>query len=275
MTKLSIAERLQFSTVKLTVIKGGQPIGTGTGFFFEFLVSAAGGLPTIITNKHVPADADLIRATCHLLGKDGSPTGKSREFDIPNNPYYRVDHPNAEIDLCAFVLTEKLDDADQEGLSIFYGSLTKDLIPSKEEWDSFDAIEDVTMIGYPRGISDEVNNFPIARNGITASSLTRDYNGRKEFVVDMACFPGSSGSPVFLLDRNGYRDKQTGDYHYGGTRLRFVGILYSGPTITHKGEIILATQPSVEVAAMMHLGNVIKSSELTELEEHFRNKRAK
>jgi len=270
MTTLSNAERLQFSTVKLTAIKGGQPIGTGTGFFYEFLSSDKGGLPTIITNKHVPGDADLIRATCHLLGDDGMPTGKSREFDIPNNPYYRADHPNSDVDLCAFVLTEKLEDADQEGRSIFYGAITKDLIPTREEWESFDAIEDVTMIGYPRGLSDRVNNFPIIRSGITASSLGRDYNGRAEFMADMACFPGSSGSPVFVLDRNGFRDKRTGTYHPAASRFKFVGILYSGPTITNEGEIIFSNQPTVEVAAMMHLGNIIKSTELEAFEEFFK-----
>ena len=45
---------------------------------------------------------------------------------------------------------------------------------------------------------DEVNNKPVVRKGITATDIRLDYNGRKEFLIDAACFHGSSGSPVFL-----------------------------------------------------------------------------
>lgn len=36
------------------------------------------------------------------------------------------------------------------------------------------------------------------RRGITATNINFDYNGKKEFVIDAACFPGSSGFPVFI-----------------------------------------------------------------------------
>lgn len=145
--------------------------------------------------------------------------------------------------------------------------MNKSVIPASDDWQYFDAIEEVTMIGCPNGISDEVNNLPISRKGITASSLAKNYNGKPEFMVDMACFPGSSGSPVFVYDRNGYVDRKTGSYMVGSSRLLLVGILYAGPLITNTGTIVLGQTPTVQVAAMMHLGNVIKSSEIIALIE--------
>ncbi len=53
------------------------------------------------------------------------------------------------------------------------------------------------MVGYPVGLWDSVNNMPILRRGSTATLLDWTYEGRQEFVIDAACFPGSSGSPVF------------------------------------------------------------------------------
>jgi len=57
------------------------------------------------------------------------------------------------------------------------------------------------MIGYPNGLWDHVNNLPLIRRGITASHPGVDYqiegqNGPGVTVIDMACFPDSSGSPV-------------------------------------------------------------------------------
>ena len=88
----------------------------------------------------------------------------------------------------------------------------------------------------------------------------------------MTCFPGSSGSPVFIYDRNGYLDRRTGNYNMGLQRIVFVGILYAGPQIANNGQIILGQQPRVMVAAMMHLGNVIRSSALHAIDTEIRRR---
>ena len=54
------------------------------------------------------------------------------------------------------------------------------------------------MIGYPDGIWDSVNNLPVIRKGITATHPHISWNGKTEFLTDIASFPGSSGSPYFL-----------------------------------------------------------------------------
>lgn len=72
----------------------------------------------------------------------------------------------------------------------FYIALTKELIPNFEQLSNLRAIEDITMIGYPTGLWDRVNNLPIVRKGITATHPNINYNGIEEILIDAKfCFP--------------------------------------------------------------------------------------
>jgi hypothetical protein len=211
----------------------------------------------------------MIRARLHF-GKDDKPTGEfvNCDFDISVGvPFW---HPNPDIDLCAFAYADIIRQAQNHGKAIFFRHLDMNIVPENDDWEYFDALEEVMMIGCPNGISDEVNNLPISRRGITATSLTKDYNGKPEFMVDMACFPGSSGSPIFLYDRNGYLDRKKNSYNIGAQRIKLVGVLYSGPLIANDGRIVLTQMPRVEISSMMHLGNAIKTSELHVLDQMIR-----
>lgn len=260
------AENLLYTTIKLTAFNGGVPKGTGTGFMFAFAPNGDQVIPCIVTNKHVLEGADMVRARLHF-GKNDRPTGEyvNCDFDISGGvPFW---HPNPNIDLCAFAYTDIIRQAEAQGKTIFFRYLDMSIVPESDEWEYFDALEEVVMIGCPNGLSDETNNLPISRRGITATSLTKDYNGKPEFMVDMACFPGSSGSPIFLYDKNGYWDRKKNSYNLGAPRLKLVGILYAGPLIANDGRIVLSHMPRVEISSMMHLGNAIKASELRVLDQ--------
>jgi hypothetical protein len=100
-----------------------------------------------------------------------------------------------------------------------------------------------------------------------------DYEGRKEFVIDAACFPGSSGSPVFLFNTGGYASRQ-GSLTVG-TRVILLGVLYAGPQHSVTGELQIVTVPTKhEVVPFSripnNLGIVIKSSQLLALDSLFR-----
>lgn len=269
MPDITLAERLLYSTVKLTASKGGVAVSTGTGFFMMLAKDGEKIIPAIVTNKHVVSGADKITAICHFADGD-KPSGRFVECNIAVAPGAYIEHPDAGVDLCAIPIGDILNQAADAGTPIFLQWIDDSLIPSEDDWQYFDAMEEVTMVGCPNGISDEFNNLPIARRGITASPLSRRYNGRDEFLVDMACFPGSSGSPVFIYDRNGYLDRRTNNYNIGKQRIVFVGILFAGPQITNSGQIILGQSPRVMVAAMMHLGNVIRSSAVRVIDAEFR-----
>jgi hypothetical protein len=271
MPDLTLAEKLLYSTVKLTASKAGVPVSTGTGFFMRFAMDGSRFIPAIVTNKHVVNGADQITVICHFANGD-KPLGKFVECKLPIERDSYIQHPDSNVDLCALPMGDIMHQAKDSGTPIFMQWIDLNIIPSNDDWQYFDAIEDVTMVGCPNGISDEVNNIPIIRRGITASPLSRKYNGKNEFMVDMACFPGSSGSPVFIYDRSGYFDRRTNSYQMGSQRILLVGILYAGPQITNNGQIILGQQPRVMVAAMMHLGNVIRSSALYSIDAEFRRR---
>jgi hypothetical protein len=168
-------------------------------------------------------------------------------------------HPNPNVDLCVLDFSGLVEQFKNVGTPLFLCALNAGNVPTSEHWADFDVIEDVLMVGCPNGIYDEANNHPIVRRGITATAMGKDYNHAPEFMIDMACFPGSSGSPVFV-NQIGYVDRKTGMYRVDARRVFFVGILYGGPEITNEGEIRLGVVPTVAVAAMMHLGLVVRST---------------
>lgn len=269
MPALSIAEQLLYSTVKLTASVGGNVLSYGTGFFIRLVIDNDHSAPIIVTNKHVVANCDRITAMLHL-SNGNEPAGTFAPAHIGIGPNV-IHHPDPTVDLCAIPIADILIQAENAGTPIFLRYLDLGLIPTDDDWQYFDAIEDVTMIGCPNGISDEVNNLPIIRQGITATPLSKKYNGKPEFMVDMACFPGSSGSPIFIYDRNGYLDRKTNSNMIGASRLHLVGVLYAGPLITNNGQVILAVPPQISINTMMHLGYAIRASEIRTLDALIRS----
>ena len=152
-------------------------------------------------------------------------------------------------------------------MNYFFRTLDNNLILTNENLKSLDAIENIIMIGYPNGLLDSVNNMPIVRRGITATAVYLDYEGRKEFLIDAACFLGSSGFPVLLYDIGGYRDKK-GNLNWGTSRVILLGILYAGPQLTVTGEIKVIAIPNIQQKALTvshipnNIGYIIKSERI-------------
>lgn len=264
MQEMSNSEQLIHTTVKISSLLNGETTSYGTGFFFNFLMDEQTHVPTIVTNKHVLQGADSLEVRLHIKSGD-RPSGRFANVRIAINDSTVTMHPAQNIDLCAVHMADVIQELEAAGHPVFAISLSTEFLPSPDDWHHYDAMEELTMIGCPNGLTDEANNLPIARRGIAATAPSRDYNGKPEFMVDMACFPGSSGSPIFIYNQNGYFDKKK-DAHVIGVRGILVGILYSGPLISNTGSIILGHNASFQLSAMMHLGNAIKSSELLNLE---------
>lgn len=259
---LTPAEQMLYSATRISTYCRGAPLSFGTGFFYVVNLDDGRSTVLLVTNRHVFANCDRIDLSLPIRGEDQEP---SRAFhtwrlEFQGNP---IGHPDPNIDLAVVSITELHRPTVDGGREFpFYITLSRDTIPSAENWAAFDAIEDVTMVGCPNGLFDEANNLPMFRRGITATHPAKNYQGREEFMVDLACFPGSSGSPVFLYSTGASYDRNAGSYSLGNIRMFLLGILYAGPTFNQRGEIVLSQQPSVSVSAMMHLGMVIKSTQL-------------
>jgi len=258
----TLADELLYTTINLVRMRENRTLGTGTGFFWTVRVDDERSAVTLITNKHVVQDCDQLVAVCHLADRDRpAPSGKLVNCSLAVNQDTVVMHPDPAVDLCAINFVGIIERAISQGTPVFYKTFKNQNVPTDSEWEKFDSIEDVLMIGCPQGIYDTLNNIPIVRRGITATPLGNRYCGRDEFMVDIACFPGSSGSPVVQVVR-GYMDRDKNTFIMDAVRFHFLGILYAGPTITSSGEIVLSHRPKIEVTSMMHLGHVIRSSAL-------------
>lgn len=129
------------------------------------------------------------------------------------------------------------------------------------------------MVGYPRGLRDEKHNTPIIRQGITATHPALDYNNKPEFVIDIAAFPGSSGSPVLIYNEGTYA---TESGIVVGTRVYLLGTIYGGPQLTLEGKIVvkdipIREEPISQTSIPINLGYVIKSQKILDFESKLKN----
>lgn len=267
---LTLSERLTFSTVRIECQLQTGETSTGTGFFFRFLETGGQHVPAIVTNKHVIEGAVYGRFHLNLADSNGQPLGQHENFTIGNFEAGWIKHPDPDVDLCILPIGEVLHTVQAQGKNIFFVILDKSLIPSAAELAQLTALEEIIMIGYPNGIWDAVNNKPIIRRGITATHPNLPYDGKQEFMIDAACFPGSSGSPVFLFNVGGYASREGSMII--GTRVKLLGVLYAGPQHTATGEIgivnISTQQRPVAISRIPNnLGIIIKSQRLFDFEE--------
>lgn len=249
-------------------------ISTGTGFFYKFNIPDQYELPVIVTNKHVIQDSARMMFRFHFgRHKKGKlkPSGEYGEFFFDQTLAHVVDHPDSSVDLCAIAIDPAMLSGLDEEKSIYFEALDASILPNNETLSRLDAAEEIYMIGYPNSLWDEVNNFPIFRKGITATHPAIDFNGKTEFVVDIACFPGSSGSPILMIEK-GTESFKMPNMYLGLTQIIFLGILYSGPVFLDTADITIQETPVTRIPiarlkTMIHLGYAIKSTELLRLEQ--------
>lgn len=271
---LSISEQLCYSTVRIACGNKTKPTSTGTGFFFRFIHSELKQTPVIITNKHVVEGFNVGSFSLTECKSDNTPNNLSHiKVDIEDLQSFIKYHPDPSVDLCAIPLAELIRQSQARGITIFNKYFDINVLPTKEQLSDLTAIEDIIMIGYPNGIWDSVNNMPIIRRGITATHPRMDYRGKKEFVIDAACFPGSSGSPVIIYNPSGYTTSSGGNF-FGVSRVLLMGVLFAGPQYTTSGELVISDVPASKRAIPItnipnNLGYVIKSERILELQSLF------
>lgn len=269
---MNVEQQLSHLTTRLLVQKSNGP-HTGTGFFVAFDLGNDRSKIFCVTNRHVLSGAQVCSMPFTFADDTDKPKfGNGATINIPDIAQSTIFHPNGAIDLAAIPMHGVFNQMLERGLNPYFRALNRQDIPDSSFFADLNVTDDVLMVGYPNGLFDQHNNLPIVRRGITATSPALDFNGKSEFVIDCACFPGSSGSPIFLHQPMGHRTKE-GGIVVGGGRTILIGVLYAGPQLSVRGEIVARTIPTsqqvgVESMTMMHLGFCIRSTELDFLDSH-------
>ncbi|MDU5251782.1 trypsin-like peptidase domain-containing protein [Anaerococcus vaginalis] len=269
MIPVNISEQLMFNTVRLETKDGSS----GTGFFFDFIFDDI-RVPILVTNKHVLNYNKSENITFYLHLREGSvnETIESHPITLTSDWIF---HSNQ--DLCfTFINPVFKEVKSRTGKDVYYVPAEESIIPDEETLNNLSALEEIVMIGYPIGLWDKINNYPIFRKGYTSSHPSYDFNKKGIALADIAAFPGSSGSPIYIVNEGSYKDK-SGGIILGQNRLIFLGVLFAGPTINTNGEIVaidIPTQQKIisKTSIMTNLGYYIKSNELLEFKNLIRNK---
>lgn len=275
------AEQLFFVTVRIEVEKVGDSgnieKGIGTGFIINYKWGDKEGL-FLVTNKHVIKGAK--KGRFFFIQSDGKNPilGKTYTIEFDNFEKLWYGHPDNRIDVAVMPLITVLKQIEQRKGLVFFRSLSKELMPTPAIEESFDAIEEVVFVGYPSGIYDTENDIPVMRKGITATPININYLKLPEFLIDASVFPGSSGSPVFILNKGSFSTRKGGLTI--GSRLVFLGLISSVYTRNKDGiwdfiEVPTTITPVIKVRQMINLGVVIKSSTVFEAVEALINSEEK
>ena len=267
--ELSLTEQLMFSTVRIEVTFTDDRIGTGTGFFFNLLDDGSERVPVIVTNRHVVTGTVTGRFQLTIALEDGTPdVGNVEVVELDQFEQRWLAHPDPEVDLCVMPLSPIITEAQKRAVNFFQRSMGASLIPSDEKLLELMPAEEILMVGYPIGIWDSVNNLPVFRQGIAATHPGYRYDGRDEFLIDAACYPGSSGSPVLIVNQSSYRTREGITF---GSRALFLGVLFGGFEHTLEGEITVVEIPTQNVPIAkslipINLGRVIRASKILDFE---------
>jgi trypsin-like peptidase len=265
MSNLLLAQRLVYSTIKINCISSNGNRRTGTGFFY----STSRNEWLLVTNNHLIQDSKTGEFTLTEGNKYNEPipgSGIKRKIDNFSEMWIR--HPDEAVDLCAMPMMPVITEIRREGKVPYFTRIEHSTIPSEEEWSDFIPTEDILMIGYPNGLWDKVNGLPFFKRGMTATHPYINYNGREEFVMDISVYPGSSGSPVFLLTDEFYVKSRS--FQGGSDHARLLGIAYKHFKYNNKAKSIESENCNINDQEKsfppIDLGIAIRSTKLVDFE---------
>jgi hypothetical protein len=243
-----LSTQLLFTTVPIWTETFTGTRAAATAFIYNVPVPGKPeqSVPLLITNHHVVSNAK--RGVIEMVERDGDKPKRDKRVRVELPPELLQANASAELDVALVPLGAALNQLESVGRPAFFRSITPEIIPTSDAVADLAAMEDVVFIGYPSGLRDETNANPLIRRGITSTPVWNDYHGRPTFLIDAGVFPGSSGSPVFILNQGAYATK---DGLVVGSRILFLGMICQSMVRSDMGS-----------QTFLGLGEVLKSSAL-------------
>lgn len=206
---------INISVSKIEILnKDKENISCATGFFFRH-----NNKKYLISNRHVVIDEDdgffpqFIKLKLHTSRThfEQNVSLYIRLYQGSNKNW--IEHPDyneKQIDVVAI----PLDEITVENILNLNRSLINFFtIENFNDEYKISSFSDVLIIGYPLGFSDDINNLPVYRKGMIASSYPVEFEKHPCFLIDSNLHEGTSGSPVLNSPNNMLTDSQGRGLH--------------------------------------------------------------
>jgi len=252
---------LPFCVARITagVAGSSSSFAYGTGFLYNFALRG-GDVICLVSNKHVLEGRPWIEVGFAQRTADGRRAfGPSTNMRVPAGELPIIGHPDPDVDLAIMPIVPIVTELKTKGFDPFVLALDRNVCITPDRAEALNAATDVIMVGFPNGLMDEANNLPVVRRGSLATPYRANYGGKRDFLIDIAAFGGSSGSPVFAFF-NGLEPTAQG-MNLGGQAFYLIGVLHSGPVLNAEGRIEQRPVPTETVMVtkqMIHLGYCAK-----------------
>ena len=264
----TLSEQLMHTTVRLSHKSSGSEV-SGTGFIVTLFQVEKTSVTVIVTNRHVVEGlGDQCTFTFAKQKSDGSP-------DLDNHIPVTIDNFSKKylchetVDLAIIPISWLLNDWIKQDVKPYYKSFSLDLIPTDAELHELTAIEPILTVGFPGQLWDNVHDLPVFHSGYTATAPFINFKGNQEFLIDIATWLGSSGSPVMLFSEGPYENKEGGLNI--GRRFKLLGVVYGVALQDVRGQMVIQNAPTQVIAPGVmsvptNLGACIDASRILEFE---------
>ena len=202
------------------MVRGGHNIGSGSGFFYT-----SGDKLFLVTNQHVMCDdqkgliPDKLRLRLHT---DVSNTKSNDNYEInlysEDKPLWKIHPQFADADVALI----ELDQIKIRQKFIIRAWSKESFLPKKYR---LDPGEDVFVMGYPLRYYDTINNLPLFRNAMIASTYRVYFRNNPLFLIDANLHKGISGSPVITKPKNAWVDDSNNVNFMTGNIYYLVGVI--------------------------------------------------
>tara|TARA_R110002073_G_scaffold255445_1_gene417982 strand:+ start:60 stop:818 length:759 start_codon:yes stop_codon:yes gene_type:complete len=230
------ANQFFFATVKIEADKSSG-MESGTGFIFSQKLEDENYL-FIVTSKHLCQSAPEGRIS--FTKKSGDEPDIGNRFDLTISDFENAwtAHPDSNMDVAIMPLVPILDYLFDEGVEVFFTSISSECALDEENIVSREAVEDVLFYSYADDWYDQDNYLPIICQGSTATPIYMDYKRSRAFLVNADVLPGGNGSPIFMVEKEIFPKLNGMGFN---NRFYFLGLLTNCQQIRQMGIALKAS----------------------------------
>ena len=254
-----LRDQVGYATARYVAEHPGGAEVSGTATFFYYSARDKGSIPVLLGTRLQLGAAD--KATFTFVegvrrGDSLEPMDTTFTLEVPRLGPLLLPHPDPDVDLVALPLRSLTSVARRAGHELFHIPLEEGFLGTPQVVEALHKHERVVTVGFPLGPDGSAPEAPQVRAGATGIHPGEDFQGSPVGVVDTACLPGAAGSPVLIVDEQGF---DQGGKAREGERLILLGVLSGRPVPGAESGDAPAPAHYVKARALVELGQEIRT----------------